>query len=82
MSEKLIGLILKGADLSKIELEDGKVKDAEKVSEAIKEEYKDYIPTSSGSGTKTETPPPAGGEPETDLGKLSMEEYIKARNKK
>lgn len=41
--EKLIETILKGADLSRVEMDGEKVKDADALSAAIKEEWKDYI---------------------------------------
>lgn len=81
VSEKLLDLIVRGTDLNTIELDEGKIKDSDKLSATIKEDYKDYITTQQGGGVSTENPPAGGGTPETDLGKLSMAEYIEARKK-
>lgn len=80
VNEKLLDLIVKGTDLNTIELEEGKIKDSDKLSATIKEDYKDYITTQEGGGVQTETPPSSQAT-ETDLGKLSMAEYIEARKK-
>ena len=57
VSEKAIELILKSADLASVELEDGKIKDADKHAEAIKKEYSDFIVSENTQGANTSTPP-------------------------
>ena len=79
VAEKRIPAVLKVSDLDGIELDkDGKVKDADKLTENVKTEWADFIPTTTETGAKTVTPPetsPAGKDP----GKMSMDEYIKFR---
>lgn len=77
--EKLIETILGTADLSKIELENGRIKDADGIAANIRTEWADYIGEITETGAKVETPPKAGGN--VDLGSLSMEDYIAARRK-
>lgn len=73
VSEKRIDSIMKIADLSKIELDkEGKIKDSDKVTEGIKEEWSDFIESSSTSGARTETPP--GG---SSGKKMTKEEILK-----
>lgn len=81
ISEKRIASIVKVTDLDGISLEDGKIKDAEKIAESVKTEWADFIETTTISGAQTVTPP-ANNQGEVDLSKLSMAEYIAARNKK
>ena len=79
VSEKRIDAIIKVSDIESIELDDeGKTKDGDKLAESIKTEWADFIQTEGKQGAETATPPKTatGG---TDLGKLSMAEYIKAR---
>lgn len=62
VSPKRIAAILKVTDLDGIELDDsGKVKDAEKVTASIKEEWADFIQTTQTNGAKTATPPSSTG---------------------
>lgn len=77
--DKLIETILGTADLSKIELENGRIKDADGIAANIRTEWADYIGKITETGAKVETPPKAGGS--VDLGSLSMEDYIAARRK-
>lgn len=80
VSEKRIEAVLKVSNIDGIEFDDeGKVKDSEKLTESIKTEWSDFIQTSSVQGANTATPPANQTTPEKDLGKLSMEDYIKAR---
>lgn len=67
ISEKRIGSIMKLSDIDGVSLDkEGKIKDAEKLTESIKSEWADFIVT---EGTKgAETPKPAestGGTPPT-----------------
>ena len=61
VSEKRLETILKVTDLDKVELEDGKIKDADKLTAAIKEEWGDFIVKTEASGASTATPPANGG---------------------
>lgn len=84
VSEKRIPSIIKVTDLNSVELEGDKVKDADnKLAEAVKTEWADFIETSNTNGANTQNPPANnnnnGGE---DPSKMSMEEYIAYRNKK
>lgn len=56
--EKRISSILKVTDFNNIELDDeGGAKDAEKLTEAIKSEWSDFIPTTSTQGASIANPP-------------------------
>ena len=62
VSDKRIGSVVKVADIGAIELdEDGKVKDADKILESIRDEWSDFIETESKKGAKTENPPNNNG---------------------
>lgn len=65
VSEKRIDSIMRVTDLSKIELEDGKVKDANTHTENIKKEWADFITSTESEGAGTQTPPPAGKDGES-----------------
>ena len=60
ISEKRIDAVTKVADLNKIELEDGKIKDADKLKESVKAEWGDFIVTTETKGANT--PNPKGSE--------------------
>ena len=80
VSEKRIASVLKVSDLANIELDaDGKIKNADKLTENIKSEWSDFIQTSSTQGADVANPP-ANNNGNVDLGALSMEDYIKARS--
>lgn len=66
VSEKRINSVLKVTDLSKLELgEDGKPKGADKLAEAIKKEWADFIQAEGAMGADTPKPPEgAGGAPD------------------
>lgn len=58
ISEKRIDAVAKIADLDSIELnKDGSIKDANKLSESLKEEWSDFIVTDGTKGADTATPP-------------------------
>jgi hypothetical protein len=58
VSDKRIDSVLKVSDISGIEFDDdGKVKDAEKLTESIKKEWSDFIPTFSQEGAPKHNPP-------------------------
>lgn len=62
VSEKRIGAVLKVSDLNTIELnEDGSIKDADKLRDGIKEEWAEFIETTTTKGAKTENPPSNNG---------------------
>ena len=79
VSEKRIATVLKVSDLSAIEIDkDGNLKDADKLTENIKAEWSDFIQTQEQQGADVPNPPSNNGGG-VDLGSLSMEDYIKAR---
>lgn len=79
VSEKRIDAILKVSDIDSIEFDDdGKVKESDKLTESIKNEWSDFIQTPGVQGAQTATPPTQTTESK-DLGKMSMSDYIKAR---
>lgn len=57
VSEKRIDTVLKVSDIDGLELVDGKLKDSEKLSETIKTEWADFIPTTTQTGGKAANPP-------------------------
>lgn len=75
VSEKRISSILKVTDLSKVELDkEGALKNADTLSEAIKNEWADFITSSRTKGADTKTPPGSSS------GKLSREEIMKIKD--
>lgn len=79
VSEKRIESVLKVSDIESLEFDDeGKVKDADKITESIKSEWSDFIQTTGQQGANVANPP-AGTPPAKSLDKLSMADYIKAR---
>lgn len=82
VSEKRIPAILKVTDLNSVELEGDKVKDADKLTETVKADWAEFIESTNTSGADTKNPPANNTGDSKDLGSLSMEEYIKERNKK
>lgn len=63
ISDKRIGAILKLQDLDEIELDkDGKIKDYDKLLEATKTEWADFVESTDVDGANTSTPP-ASSEP-------------------
>ena len=62
ISEKRIPAILKVTDLSAIELnKDGKIKEADKLTEGIKTEWADFVTSTHQQGASTKTPPANDG---------------------
>ena len=58
ISDKRISTILKVSDLESIKLDkDGKIEDAEKLTESVKTEWADFIQTKHEEGAGTATPP-------------------------
>ena len=83
VNEKRIDAIMKVTNLDAVKLEkDGNaLADADKLEASIKTEWADFLTTNETRGADAATPP-ANGSGQTDLGKLSMAEYIAARKKK
>lgn len=61
VSEKLIGKILSVTKLDDFTLEGDNIKDADKVTESIKEEWADFIVKTKAEGESTKTPPKGTG---------------------
>lgn len=62
VSEKRIATILKVTDVDSLEMgEDGKFKDADKLTEDIKNEWAEFITTTETKGAETSTPPKNNG---------------------
>ena len=57
ISEKRIDAILKVSDIDSLEIEDGKIKDAEKLTENAKKEWADFVVVETTNGVKTPNPP-------------------------
>lgn len=74
INEKRIDTVLKVSDLSKIELEDGKIKGADELSKSIKEEWADFIVTTKQTGADKKAPPNNNG------GTQSKEEILKIKD--
>ena len=73
IAEKHIDAVLKVSDISAIKLkDDGTIEGSDKLTESLKEEWKDFIPTETTKGAKTETPPKNEGD-----GKMTKEEIFK-----
>ena len=80
ISEKRIDAVLRISNIGELELdENGKAKNGEDITKKIKEEFSDFVVTTDEKGAEFATPP--GDDGKTDLGKLSMEEYIAERKK-
>lgn len=81
INEKRIDAIIKVTDLEAVEMADGKIKDAETLTEGIKTEWAEFIVSEQTSGAQTKTPPAiTGKEPDMEaLSKMSMAEYAKYR---
>ena len=58
ITEKRIDSVIRVSDLDAVELDDkGAIKDADKLTESIKTEWADFIPTTTTQGAQTATPP-------------------------
>ena len=57
ISDARIGAVLKVSDVDSVELVDGKIKDADKLTESIKTEWKDFVVTTRTKGANTANPP-------------------------
>lgn len=74
ISEKRIDTVLKVTDLSGVELEDGKIKNADDLRKSIKEEWADFVVTTDKKGADTKNPPANNG------GAMSRDEIFKIRD--
>lgn len=74
ISEKRIDSVLKVTDLSGIELEDGKIKNADDLRKSIKDEWADFVVTTDKKGADTKNPPANNG------GAMSRDEIFKIRD--
>ena len=62
VSDKRFDAVIKVSDIDSLELDkDGKIKDEEKITENIKTEWADFIPTTTVVGANTANPPANGG---------------------
>ena len=77
-----IDLIMRTVDLDKLELDGEKLKGSEDLNKEILKDWQDFIEVTEVKGTNTATPPNQTSENSVDLGSLSMEDYIKARQQK
>lgn len=82
VSEKRIPAIIKVTDLDSLEMDGDKFKDADKLTEAVKTDWADFIETSNTNGANTTTPPANNTNNGDDPSKMTMEQYIAYRNKK
>ena len=77
ISDKWYDRIVKSSDLDSMELdENGKFKDADKLTETIKSEWGDCITTTGEKGAKTSTPPSSNG------GTMTKEDIMKIEDDK
>ena len=82
ISAKRIDSVLRVYDMSGVELgEDGKIKDAKDRVESVKKDWADFIESDGTKGANLGNPGDSSGSGNVDLGKLSMAEYIAARDK-
>ena len=79
ISDKIIDKVVKLADLDAVELADGKIKDADKLKDSIKDEWSDFIVTDGTKKANVENPPANN---KSDLESMSDEDYYKSAYKK
>lgn len=78
VDEKRMDAIIKVTNLDDLEIgTDGKIKDAEKLTESVKTEWADFIVTTNERGAPTVRPPKPGAP--VELGDLPMADYIEKR---
>lgn len=77
---KRMDAVMRVADLSDIAVEDGAIKDADKVAEKVRGEWSDFIPATGTKPAKVDTPPAGAGdgaaEPKS-LGDALRQRYTK-----
>ena len=78
---KQLDAVLRATDLSSVEMEDGKFKDEDKLTEAIKSDWAAFIPATGTQGADPATPP-NGGASEPDISQMSAKEYLEYKHSK
>lgn len=78
---KRLDAVMRVADLSEVDVEDGAIVDADKVTEAVKSEWSDFIQTTGSKPAGVDTPPAGGNggsenEPK-DLAEALRQKYTK-----
>jgi hypothetical protein len=82
VNEKHCDAILRVTDFDSVQLDaDGNVTGADEIKKKIAEEWADFIVTTEKKPADVENPPAGGGGEPGDLGNLSMQDYIAARQK-
>lgn len=81
VDEKRIDSVMKVTSLDDVKVKDGKIEDADKITESIKTEWADFLVQQKNNPAPVANPP-AGVNGGTDLDSLSIEDYIAARRKK
>lgn len=71
-----IKLLLKEFDLTKVEIENGEIKDVDNLIKPVQESYKDFFGQKQTSGVKSVKPPTGG---ETDTTPKSLQEALKEK---
>lgn len=74
INEKRIDAVMKVTDLSSVELDDGKIKNAEELRKSIKEEWADFVVTTNQRGADQKKPPANNG------GALSRDDIFKIKD--
>lgn len=74
INEKRIDAVMKVTDLSSVELDDGKIKNAEELRKSIKEEWADFVVTTNQRGADQKNPPANNG------GALSRDDIFKIKD--
>ena len=76
ISEKRIEAVLKVSDVDKVELtKEGKIKESDKLTESIKEEWSDFIVKESKKGADTAKPPESNGNGQPGLAARIAQQY-------
>lgn len=61
VADKYLDAIMRVANVDEVEVKDGAIADAEKLTEALKESWADFIPTTNTQGASVSTPPRGAG---------------------
>ena len=62
---KRLDAVMRVADLSEVAVEDGAIKDAESLTEAVRRDWSDFIVQTGTAGAKVDDPPAGGNDPAT-----------------
>lgn len=79
---KQLDAVLRATDLSSVEMEDGKLKDEDKLTEAIKSDWAAFIPSTGTQGTDPATPPNNGNDAGFDMSTATAAEYLAHKHAK